>query len=517
MAFKAAGHFHPEWMVTLGQVSSKDVSMARDSRVGTHAIVQPILDVLQASQAFDGITYRKGAAVINMLEDCVGADVFRDGVRAYIAGHAYGNTVTDDLWREVDKISPRKITEIAHDFTLQDGVPLIVATPSGNDVRLTQKRFALDESGKAAHSWRVPVIARVPGTAAPWRGIVAAQTPVTIPGASAAGVLLNVGQNGYYRAQYAPALFAKLAAGFKKLPPADQLGTLYDTRMLGYSGDAPLSNLLGLAEQSEPGMDRHVLATVADRLSAIDSFYRDLPSQGTLRAFGRKVLQPVLAQTGWDPKPGESENEPLLRATLLATLSEFDDPGVIGEARRLFAEYLQHPNGHSADKRRAMLEIVALHADNATWNQLHNLAKSTSDSIQKERYYGLLGHALDPELAARALALTLSDEVAVTTRPNIIGAVSVNNPDLAFDFAIAHLDTVMSWIEPSSATTFMPGIASNSLDPKIIPKLEAYAAAHIPASARRSVTVAEGAIRFNIMVREKRLPEVDRWLARHGF
>ena len=35
----------------------------------------------QASQAFDGITYGKGAAVISMLEDYVGEDAWRNGVR----------------------------------------------------------------------------------------------------------------------------------------------------------------------------------------------------------------------------------------------------------------------------------------------------------------------------------------------------------------------------------------------------------------------------------------------------
>jgi hypothetical protein len=67
---------------------------------------------------------QKGHAVIHMLESYVGEDAFRAGVRNYIAHHAYGNTVTDDLWREIDAVSPKKVTAIAHDFTRQAGVPL---------------------------------------------------------------------------------------------------------------------------------------------------------------------------------------------------------------------------------------------------------------------------------------------------------------------------------------------------------------------------------------------------------
>ena len=60
-----------------------------------------------------------------MLEGYVGADAWREGVRRYIKAHAYGNTVSDDLWREIEAAAGKPITAIAHDFTLQPGVPLI--------------------------------------------------------------------------------------------------------------------------------------------------------------------------------------------------------------------------------------------------------------------------------------------------------------------------------------------------------------------------------------------------------
>ena len=48
------------------------------------------------------------------------------------------------------------------------------------------------------------------------------------------------------------------------------------------------------------------------------------------------------------------------------------------------------------------------------------LAKTTTDSQQKEEYYELLGAAHDPALANQALALALTDEAPVTVRPSII-------------------------------------------------------------------------------------------------
>ena len=517
MAFKATDHFHPEWRVMLDAIGSKDGAMARDSRAGTHPVIQPILDVLQANQAFDAITYRKGAAVIHMIEQYVGPEAFRASVRKYIAGHAYGNTVTDDLWRELDKVSPRKVTQLAHEFTLQEGVPLIHVATSTSGVRLTQGRFGLDEASKAPQSWHVPVIARALNAKTLWRGAVSRESPADVPASPDAGILLNVGQSGYYRVQYEPGLFARLAGQFRALDATDQLGLLLDTRMLGYAGDAPLSNLLGLAQSAKPDMDAHVLSTIAERLSAIDFFYNDLPEQKSFRAFGRQVLQPLFAQISWNPKAGESENAPILRAALIDDLSQFDDPAIIAEARARFADFLKNQDSLAADKRQQVLQTVALHADAKTWDAIHGLAKASKDTVLRERYYDLLASTHDVNLAKQALALTLTNEIELTTRPGIIGIVSGRFSELAFDFALAHHDLLMNWLEPTSRDQFVTQLAASSLNATMIPKLRAYAAAHIPASARRSAVVAESNIAFSVQVRTKRLPEVDRWLKARGY
>jgi aminopeptidase N len=181
MENKTTDHFHPEWKIWLQTKAGEQAAMRTDGRGGTHPVITPIHDVFAAANAFDNITYQKGHAVIHMLEDYVGPDVFRAGVRNYIAHHAYGNIVTDDLWTEVDKVSPKKITAIAHDFTLQAGVPLISATQTSGKtkagVQVTQSRFGADAASKAPRSWRTPVA--VTGLGDPWRMVVSAKAPAT--------------------------------------------------------------------------------------------------------------------------------------------------------------------------------------------------------------------------------------------------------------------------------------------------------------------------------------------------
>ena len=131
MATKATDHFHPEWRALLQRIGDKDEAMLLDARPATHPIVRRIATVAQAEQAFDPITYKKGEAVIRMLEAYAGPDAWRDGVRAYMAEHAYGNATSDDLWRAIDKAAGKPVSAVARDFTTQPGVPLIHVAAGG--------------------------------------------------------------------------------------------------------------------------------------------------------------------------------------------------------------------------------------------------------------------------------------------------------------------------------------------------------------------------------------------------
>lgn len=513
MEDKATNAFHPEWKLPLQAVGSKEGAMRLDAKSGTHPVINHIRDVLQANQAFDGITYQKGEAVIAMLESYVGAATWRAGVRNYIRKHAYGNTTTDDLWREVDAVSPRKLTDIAHDFTRQPGVPLVTVGEGGGGLTLTQGRFGVDAASKAAQRWRVPVAVRPLGGGAAPASETVVDGSARLPGGPA---VVNAGQSGYFRTAYSPALFARVLAAYPTLPAIDQIGIAGDAWALGQAGYAPVSQFLDLTVRTPAEADPLVWSRIVGTLTGIDGLYDGQPGQAAFRAYARRVVQPLYARLGWDKKPGEADNVALLRATTIAALSEFDDPAVIAEARRRFADYLARPDSLSPATRRSVLRTVARHADAATWEQLHGLARSAPSALTKDEYYTLLSAAADPALQRRALELAVSGEPPKTQVPTMIGVVSNYNPDLAFDFYAAHLDQVNAVLEPDSRNQFGPRLASTARGEAMIAKLRAFADAHIPAGARGDVTKAEAQIRFTVESRRK-TGEISAWLAQqHG-
>jgi aminopeptidase N len=205
MATKATSKLHPEWEPEIGLVGTREAAMGLDAVATTHPVVQRLTTVEQISQAFDAITYRKGEAVITMLEDYVGEDAWKRGVQDYMRTYRLGNTQSDDLWRKIEAAAGKPVTAIAHDFTLQPGVPLVRvedATCRGGKtaVTLRQGEFTRDRPDKQALSWRVPVIASTVG-GAEVRGLVqGGAASLSVPGCGA--LVVNSGQTGYYRTLY---------------------------------------------------------------------------------------------------------------------------------------------------------------------------------------------------------------------------------------------------------------------------------------------------------------------------
>ena len=520
MENKVTDQFHPEWKVWLQELNAKEDAMQTDAGGGAHPVITPIYDVLQAGGAFDDITYEKGAAVIRMLESYVGEDNFRAGVRRYIAAHAYGNTVTDDLWREIDPVSPgRRITEIAHDFTLQAGVPLVsehgsTCQAGHQSLDLRQGRFTTDPAPVSPTVWRVPVsVAAIGGR--PAEMVVGGAAGLLDP-EGCGPAILNAGQTGYYRSDYTPAGIGALTLRFGELTPDDQLGLINDTHALAYEGDAPMADFMNLTRKLDTGADPIIWERVAEDLAQLDRLYDGLPGQAPFRVYARGLLNPALTRIGWDPQPGESDNVGLMRGTVLTVLGQIDDPGVVTEAHLRFDELLHQPATLPAATRRTVLTSVAQHADAADWEQLNGLAKSAHSELERHELYALLGQTADPALAQRALDLAISGEPSVTTAPAMIEAVSRRHPALALKFVAARWEKISAMLEPDTRATFVPRLVGGGSDPVLIDQLNDFAERNIPAGARGDVRKAVSRIAYLSKVRRDRLPDIDRWLTAAG-
>ena len=380
---------------------------------------------------------------------------------------------------------------------------------------IDQGEFTKDRPDKKPQSWRVPVIARsLDGASA--GTVLAGHGTLAVPGCGP--VIVNAGQSGYYRTLYAPAAFAALSTAFASVRPIDQLGILSDVSALSFAGLQPVSDLLDLAQNLPADSQPQVLASSAQLFRNLYSYSEgNAARQASLTRFAAARLLPVLDRLGWVPRQDESDSEAKLRDSLIVSLGSAGVPQVVAEARRRFAASATDPTAIPPPLRLSISIVVGSQADQPTWDRLRAMAKAEESVQLKNLLYLILAFAKDPTLTQRALDLALTDEPAETTSAGMISVASQQHPDMAFDFAVAHLPAVMAKIDSSAATRYLPQLGSGSYDPAMIEKIRAYARANLPEGARRPADEAIAAIEYRIMVRDNRMAAIDSWLKANRY
>jgi aminopeptidase N len=514
METKASAKFRPDWFPLLTRVNGREAAMTLDGFSTTHPVIQRIRTVSETSQAFDAISYSKGEAVIAMLEAYAGEDVWRQGIRTYMQRHRYRNTTSDDLWRAVEEAGATGLVDIAHDFTLKPGVPLVRAESEcvdGNTLlSLTQGEFSRDRKDEVAakpQRWRVPLLVQ-PARGAPFRRVLEGSLALNVPGCGA--VVVNGGQLGYFRTLYAPAMAAELARALPALEPIDQLGLLRDNFALAEAGyqtvDPALDMLLAVRGEANPVVGQGAVA----RWAQVHG-YASEADKPKVAAIASEMWLPRLRRLGFDPKPGESLVDTDLRGDLVTTLGNMGDQAVAAEARRRFAALASDPKALDGPLKTTWLTIVARNATPAEWDRLSQMARTAPSATEQLSYYPLLGSAKDAALAQKALDFALTGE-AGTASAQIISAVAGEHPDLAFDFALANRAKVDPLVDASGRTGYIAGLAAGSRDPAMIGRLERFRDAS-PPDERRGIERRIAQIRDRLGAEPRLAGEIGAWLA----
>ena len=86
--------FRPEWERWTSFALYRSMAQQVDALHSTRPIEFPVISPADANGMFDVLTYEKGAAVLRMLEQYLGEESFRLGVKHYLESHAFANAET---------------------------------------------------------------------------------------------------------------------------------------------------------------------------------------------------------------------------------------------------------------------------------------------------------------------------------------------------------------------------------------------------------------------------------------
>jgi hypothetical protein len=125
MDSKIMRHWKPEWNTVIDEQNTRLGAMGGDELVSARKIRQPIESNDDIANAFDGITYSKGEAVIGMFENWMGEDAFRRGVQRYIRQYAWRNATAGDFLDALSSAGSQPVGRAFSTFLDQAGVPLV--------------------------------------------------------------------------------------------------------------------------------------------------------------------------------------------------------------------------------------------------------------------------------------------------------------------------------------------------------------------------------------------------------
>jgi aminopeptidase N len=519
MQAKSAEALHPDWQTWLNGSGFKQAAMSEDARRTTHPIQQPIANETAAMAAFDSITYAKGAALIRMVENYLGEEAFRAGMRAYMKQHAYGSTTTADLWGALQAASGKPVAAIAAAYTEQGGVPLVVAqtTCAGDAQRITlrQERFTIHDPAPAPQRWQVPVSRGTPG-GGPGETVLLDGTAEFAAGRCGDAVKLNRDDVGYYRVQYDAAMLAALTRSIDKLGPADRASLIGDTWALVEAGRAAPTAFFDLVERLIGDDNRAVTDQIIRPLTRIDHLQWGRPERAAFQAYGRAVLRPLFDRIGWDAAPSEPADHALLRGRLIGVLGGFGDDAIVTEAKRRFAAFVKDPASLSPELRGIVTNLAGRHADRATYDTLLALGRKTINTAERVRYYSAVASARDPALAAETLAIALTDELPTTLMGTLISQVASQGEhrDLAWNFVKANFEALAAKQGPSFQNNFPANLMTNFTDAAHAAELANFAPAHATPGGRIVAARSYERIMTDADFSAQQLPAVDEWVTR---
>jgi alanyl aminopeptidase len=452
MEQKLLATWKPEWKTRVDDVDAKLGAENVDSLVSTRKIRQPIETKDDIANAFDTITYQKGAAVIGMFESWMGAEEFRKGVQAYLNRYAFRTATAADFLDSLSSSSKRDVGGPFSTFLNQAGVPTVsltidcARTPAVLHTR--QSRYLpAGSKGSADRVWQVPLCVRYQGSpAAECTLLTKGEQDVALRSAKScpAWVEGNAGAVGYYLVDYRGGLQAALTANASKsLTAAERVDLIGNASDMSGSGKLPAADALNLVAAFHEDPERDVLERA---LGAALSVWSNLVPGNLMPNYERFLKQNFDArarQLGWLPKAGESDDEKLLRPRIVSAVARYGGDRELAEQARMLADkWLADHTAVPAEVVSAVLSTAAYYGDLALYNRFFAALQNTQDTQAKQRLLGALSAFRDRAAIEAGYQAVLAKKISMVDGFSLLfaGQGSPETRSLSFEFVKQHFD-----------------------------------------------------------------------------
>lgn len=296
-------------------------TMNEDALAHARRIREPVDDEDGIANAFDGITYQKGAGVLAMFESYLGPESFRRGVQNHLTRFRFGVASANDFFQSLAQGSGHpEIVPAFQTFLDQPGLPLVEAKVScqgsSATLSLAQRPFvALGGVNPTGRQWQVPVCARLGGGDASCTLLKGAKSEVKLAKCPAY-VMPNANGAGYYRFALDAAGWAALFANEGQLNAAERLALIKNTGAALKAGLLAPGDALAYLMRSANAPEWDLTRAALYELEFVRNRILDKAAQARLDARTTAILAPRLASLGIETRTGEDANTTLLRTAI---------------------------------------------------------------------------------------------------------------------------------------------------------------------------------------------------------
>jgi len=442
MEMLAVDAWKPEWKRWEGFGASRGSAMAVDGLHSTRPIEYEVRAPKDADAMFDSLTYEKGAGVLRMLEQHLGPEVFREGIRGFLRKHAYGNADTRDLWVALEQAANQAVPDLMDGWIFRSGYPLITAArdPRGHLV-LSQQRFtylSAAESGMKngeagadpAQRWHVPIQLKITadGQARTQRVLMTEQDmPIPVP-AGFESVLVNEGGHGFYRVRYQGDLLERLLVAPEGLSAIERFNLVSDIWAATVAGLIPIADYLDVTTRFRGIRDRNVWGVLIDSFQVLNRVV-DSADRPMMETLVRDRVSISAGELGWAPREEEIELTRQLRGDLLRAMGSLgNDPAVQSRAAELYVQHRRIGARTQLDPNvlAAIVNVLAHCGEAERYEEFLTAFRSANSPQEERRYLFALAAFRQAELHDRTLNATLSGDIRTQDGPFIIHSMLLN-------------------------------------------------------------------------------------------
>jgi len=449
MGDKAVDSIFPEWKVW-SQFVSQDTNQALqlDGLKNSHPINQEVNDPSEIGQLFDAISYSKGGSVLRMLETFLGEETFRLGIVDYLNQHQYSNAEGKDLWRSLDKVSGKPVSEMMGKWINQTGYPVLkvdISKADKNIISMHQDRFLYEKILGVEDSedtiWDIPV-SIISSNKSSSETVLMRQKSLDFEFknfSEANWFKLNADQASFIRINYPENALKQIELGIisGNLSDIDRLGIQNDCFALSVAGYFPGSKYLSLLKAYIDETDAIVWSDLSSNLNSINSLLESTDLNESFNKYACDLFRKIGDHVGWESKRTDNHLDILLRSTVLSQLGDYGDLKTIEKAVSIYEDFKDDLSSIDPNIRKVVLTLAAKSGSKDRFDEMWDLYDAELFEEEKTRILSALTCFSQADLLSNLLDRSLDkDKVRLHNCIGVVTGVSFNRTGktLAWEF-----------------------------------------------------------------------------------